>query len=103
MNVKLKRLTILSPRDLEDPVLETLLEMQPALPGFTTLAVSGHGESFEGARAQEQVRGRIDRSMVWLVLPEEDVERTLTQLSRSMPHPDIIWWVEPVDAMGKLA
>ncbi|KGI76678.1 DUF3240 family protein [Oleiagrimonas soli] len=103
MSPRLKRLTILAPRDLEDAVLETLLDMQPALPGFTALAVSGHGEDFEGAGVQEQVRGRIDRSMVWLVLPEDDVERTLTQLRRRMPHPGILWWVEPVDAMGRLA
>ena len=64
------------------PLLEALLEMQPALPGFTTMAVSGHGERFEGTRVQEQVRGRIDRCMTWLVLPQEDVERVLDQLRR---------------------
>jgi len=103
MSLDLKRLTILAPRDLEDDVLEALLEMQPSLPGFTTLAVSGHGERFEGTRVQEQVRGRIERSMTWLVLPQEDIERVLGQLRRRMPHPDIVWWVEPVDAMGRLA
>lgn len=103
MNLSLKRLTVLAPRDLEDNVLEALLEMQPALPGFTTLAVSGHGERFEGTRVQEQVRGRIERSMTWLVLPEEDVERVLAQLRRCMSNPDVVWWVEPVDAMGRLA
>lgn len=103
MDLSLKRLTILAPSDLEDAVLEALLEMQPALPGFTTLAVSGHGEHFEGARVQEQVCGRIDRSMTWLVLPEEDIGRVLGQLRRQTPNPDIVWWVEPVDAMGKLA
>ena len=77
--------------------------MQPALPGFTTLAVSGHGERFEGTTVQEQVRGRIQRSMTWMVLPQEDIERVLGQLRRCMPHPDIVWWVEPVDAMGRLA
>lgn len=103
MNLSLKRLTVLAPHDLEEAVLETLLEIRPALPGFTTLAVSGHGEGFEDARVQEQVRGRIQRSMTWLVLPEEDVERVLDRLRRKMPHPSIVWWVEPVDAMGKLA
>ncbi len=103
MNLSLKRLTVLVPRDLETTMLEALLEMQPTVPGFTTLAVSGHGERFEGTRVQEQVRGRIDRSMTWLVLPEEDVERVLAQLRRHISNPDVVWWVEPVDAMGRLA
>jgi len=103
MSLELKRLTILATRDLEDAVVEALLEMQPSLPGFTTMAVSGHGERFEGTSMQEQVRGRIERSMTWLVLPQEDIERVLDQLRRCMPHPDIVWWVEPVDVMGRLA
>jgi nitrogen regulatory protein PII len=103
MNLSLKRLTVLVPRDLEATVLEALLDMQPAIPGFTTLAVSGHGERFEGTRVQEQVRGRIERSMTWLVLPEADVERVLTELRRHISSPDVVWWIEPVDAMGRLA
>ncbi len=103
MNLVLKRLTVLVPCDLEDTLLEALLEMQPALPGFTTMAVSGHGERFEGTRVQEQVRGRIARCMTWLVLPQEDIDRVLDQLRRQMPNPDVVWWVEPVDAMGRLA
>jgi len=103
MNNSLKRLTVLAPRDLEDAVLESLLDMQPPVAGFTTTHVSGHGERFDGTSVQEQVRGRVDRAMVWLVLPAADVERVLDQLHRCMPHPDIVWWVEPVDSMGRLA
>lgn len=103
MNLALKRLTVLVPVDLEEPLLEALLDMRPALPGFTTLAVSGHGERFDGASVRERVRGRIERCMLWLVLPAEDVTRVLKQLRESMPHPDIVWWVEPVEDMGRLA
>lgn len=103
MNHSLKRLTVLAPVDLEGNLLEAVLEMQPAVPGFTTLAVSGHGERFDGASVREQVRGRVERSMMWLVLPAEDVERVLAQLRERLPHPDIVWWIEPVDAMGRLA
>lgn len=103
MSLSLKRLTVLVPRDLEDTLLAVVLDMQPALPGFTTMQVSGHGERFDGTRVQEQVRGRVDRVLLWLVLPTEDVERVLAKLRARMPNPDIVWWLEPVDAMGRLA
>lgn len=102
MSLSLKQLTILVPRDLEDALLATVLDMQPAVPGFTTTHVSGHGERFDATRVQEQVRGRVDRTMMWLVLPSEAVERLLATLREQMPNPDVIWWVEPVEAMGRL-
>ena len=103
MSLSLKRLTVLAPRDLEDALLAVVLDMQPALPGFTTAHVSGHGERFDGTRVQEQVRGRVDRVLLWMVLPAEDVERVLAKLRARMPNPDIVWWLEPVDAIGRLA
>jgi hypothetical protein len=103
MDQTLKRLTLLVPDDLGEALLETLLELRPGLPGFTTLAVSGHGERFDGASVREHVRGRIERRMAWLVLPAEDVTRVLQQLRERMPHPDIVWWVEPVEDMGRIA
>ncbi|MCK9539248.1 DUF3240 family protein [Dokdonella sp.] len=103
MSLVLKRLTILAPRELEDALLATVLDLQPALPGFTTLQVSGHGEGFAGTRVQEQVRGRVDRTMMWLVLPAEQAERVLASVRERMPNPDLVWWLEPVDAMGRFA
>lgn len=103
MTQNLKRLTVLVPVDLGDTLLEALLDLRPALPGFTTLFVSGHGERFDGASVRERVRGRIERRMAWLVLPAEDVDRVLQQLRERMPNPDAVWWVEPVERMGRLA
>ncbi len=103
MSLSLKRLTVFVPRDLEDALLAVVLDMHPALPGFTTTHVSGHGERFDDTSVQEQVRGRVDRVMMWLVLPTEDVERVLAKLRERMPNPDIVWWLEPVDAIGRLA
>lgn len=103
MQLSLKRLTLLAPRELEDALVAAMLAMQPDVPSFTTTPASGHGEPFVAARIEEQVRGRVDRAMLWLVLPTEDVERVLTTLRERVPSPDIIWWLEPVDAMGRLA
>lgn len=103
MSTILKRLTMIASREQEDALVAALLEMQPGLPGFTTMPVAGHGEGFAKASVHECVRGRIDRLLLWLVLPEDDVERVLMVIARQLPHSQIVWWIEPVDAMGRLA
>jgi hypothetical protein len=100
---ELKRLTLVAPRALEEDLVSLLLEMQPALPGFTTAHVAGHGEGFARARVAERVQGRIERVLLWLVLPSETLERVLSRLCEALPQSEVVWWVEPVDAMGRLA
>jgi hypothetical protein len=99
----LKRLTLIAPRDLEEALVELLLDLQPALPGFTTAPVAGHGEGFAQASVHECVRGRIDRLQLWLVLSAEDAQRLLNVIRTRLPHSQISWWLEPVEAMGRLA
>lgn len=103
MTLILKRLTILAARELEETLVEALLDLQPALPGFTTALVAGHGEGFARASVQECVRGRIDRLQLWIVLPEGDVQRVLDLLAARFAHSRLRWWIEPVEAMGELA
>lgn len=99
----LKRLTLVAPRALEDDLAAALLGMQPALPGFTTAHVAGHGEGFDRAGTAERVRGRIDRVLLWLVLPAGRVDAVLAHLHGALPQSDVVWWVEPVDGLGRLA
>lgn len=99
----LKRLTLVAPRALEEELVAILLEMQPTLPGFTTAHVAGHGEGFARARVTERVQGRIERVLLWLVLPAETVDRVLSRLREALPHGEVVWWVEPVETMGRLA
>lgn len=103
MSTTLKRLTMIAPREQEDGLVAALLEMQPGLPGFTTVPVAGHGVGFAQASVHECVRGRIDRLLLWLVLPQEDVQRVLDVIGQQLPHSQIVWWIEPVEAMGRLA
>lgn len=100
---ELKRLTLVAPRALEEDLVSVLLEMQPALPGFTAARVAGHGEGFERARIAERVQGRIDRVLLWLVLPASTVDRVISRLCTALPQSDVVWWVEPVERMGRLA
>jgi hypothetical protein len=103
MQTELKRLTLVAPRILEEELVTILLGMQPALPGFTTTPVAGHGESFDGASVHERVRGRIDRVLLWLVLPADTVTRVVTALTSALPNSDVVWWIEPVETMGRPA
>ncbi|WP_430390253.1 DUF3240 family protein [Dyella sp. 20L07] len=102
MLIELKRLTLVAPHALEETLVAMLLDMQPSLSGFTTTHVAGHGESFTNASTSERVRGRIDRVLLWLVLPEDSVDRVVSHLNALLPKSDVVWWVEPVERMGRL-
>lgn len=103
MTLILKRLTMIAPSELEDALVDTLLDMQPNLPGFTTVSVAGHGGSFDQAQVHECVRGRINRLQLWMVLPADDVQRVLDAVGQRLRGGNVTWWIEPVDAMGRLA
>lgn len=103
MDPVLKRLTMIAPRELEEALVGALLELDPPLPGFTTVPVAGHGEDFGAAQVHERVRGRIDRTLLWLVMPADRVDALLTHLRRVLPTREVVWWLEPVDALGRLA
>jgi len=99
----LTRLTIAFPPTLEARIVELLLEHQPPLPGFTVLRGEGHGADFSRASIREQVRGRVDRRILMLILPQAQVEALLDALRSTVPNPQIAWWLEPVLAFGRLA
>lgn len=103
MTLVLKRLTLLAARELEETLVESLLDLQPVLPGFTTALVAGHGEGFDRATVLECARGRVDRLQLWMVLPESDVQRVLDMLAARFAHSRLRWWIESVEAMGELA
>ena len=100
--MSLKRLTLLYPPALEGPLVELLLEHRPELPGFTTVAAEGHGADLDDAGIREQVRGRVARGMLTMVLPAALVEVVLASLRARFAHSDVTWWVEPVEQFGDL-
>jgi hypothetical protein len=99
----LRRLTVVFPPAVEDRLLEILIEQEPPLPGFTVVAADGHGADFSTASLREQVRGRVARRMLLMVLPAERIDSLVGALRAAMPHPHVTWWVEPVLAFGRLA
>ena len=100
---ELERLTLVFPPTVEPALLEILLDEEPPLPGFTIVAAEGHGADFSTASLREQVRGRVARRMLLMVLPRERIAALIEHLRAALPNPHVTWWVEPVTAFGRLA
>lgn len=99
----LTRLTLVLPPMLEARVVQLLLEQDPPLPGFTLLAAEGHASDFVHASIPEQVRGRVNRRLLILVLPEARAVALLEYLRATVSNPEVAWWLEPVLKFGRLA
>ena len=95
------RLVLVFPPRLEEAVTEALVAT-PGMPGFTLLQAEGHSSDFAHASAAEQVRGRVERRVLWMLLPPAQVEGVLAQLRQDVDAHDVRWWLEPVLAMGRL-
>ena len=99
---ELVRLTLAFPPVLEARVVQLMLEQEPSLPGFTIVAGEGHGAGFARASIREQVRGRVARKLLTLVLTRSRAEELVVALGESLANPESAWWLEPVLTYGKL-
>ena len=102
MDSQVCKLTLIYPAIAEDQVIEVLLEQDPALPGFTTWAVDGHGHDFAHASAAERVRGRVKNAMLVAVMPRPRLQSLLEIVREKIPVPGLTYWVEPVDGFCRL-
>ena len=98
---ELVRLNLVFPPALEDAVTGALMT-DTTLPGFTLLHAEGHSSDFTHASIREQVRGRVDRRVLWVVIERERVDGLLAALRQRIASNDVRWWMEPVMAMGRL-
>lgn len=96
------KLTLVYPLSAEDQIVESLLQSEVPLPGFTTYQAEGHGLDFETASANERVRGRVKRGVMMVVLPRARLADVLAQVASAAPVPHLMHWVEPVESCGRL-
>jgi Protein of unknown function (DUF3240) len=101
MDHDLCKLNLVFPVTAEDQILEFLLDSRPALTGFTSLRVEGHGAGFEDASPREMVRGRIERRLVFIVLGRARLVSLLAELREQIAVPNLAYWVEPVEQFGQ--
>jgi hypothetical protein len=88
------------PPNLEEDVVDLLLASEE-IPGFQSYPTRGHGQV--GAMTiAEQVEGRRNRVQFEIVLDNKLLEALLQKLKKSLPVPDIIYWVLPISASGRL-
>ena len=88
------------PPNLEEDLVDILLASEE-IPGFQSYPTRGHGQV--GAMTiAEQVEGRRNRVQFEIVLDNELLEALLQKLKESLPVQDIIYWVIPVSASGRL-
>jgi len=103
MTENLCKLVFVCPKETADSIVEILLGLDQLLPAFTTFDADGHGHDFKTASSQEQVRGRVDKRVIWLVLPSEDKDLILNKVTAQVKNPHVTYWVEPILEIGHLS
>lgn len=94
-------LTIVMPKSFEEDVVDHLLEHPEWVSGFTTTDVNGHGQAVAYHAAAEEVRGRVARVQVQIVLRQEDGQALVTHLKESIHCKEIAYWLTPVIEFGR--
>lgn len=94
-------LTIVLPKSFEEDLVDSLLEHPEWVPGFTTADVSGHGLRVSYHAAAEEVRGRVARVQVQIVLQMEQAQTLIAHLKQNMRSAEIAYWLTPVAEFGR--
>lgn len=102
MEEPLCKLTIAFPPAAEDLIVNLVLTSDPPLRGFTTLSAEGHGEDFSTATIQENVKGRVRRSLMVLILPRRRATALLDEIREKAAIPRLVYWTEAVEDFGRL-
>jgi hypothetical protein len=99
---RLLRFSLVFPASLETAVHACMQNLAPPVPDYTLLQGEGHGAVFENASLREQVRGRVVRQMLVMVLPESRLPALVDALGKRIKDPRAQWWTETVVASGGL-
>ncbi len=97
------KLTLVYPPSAEDCIVELMLSCEPPLSGFTTWKAEGHGHDFANASVRERVRGRVMRGVLSVIVPRARLAALLEDIRTRAAIANLAYWVEPVEAFGRLA
>lgn len=100
--MSLIRLTLACPQALAEQMAEALLECEELEGGFTAWSGSGHGADFSAASVREQVRGRVQVSLLTAVIPAQSLAPLLASLRARFRAPHVRYWTEAVLEFGDL-
>jgi len=96
------RMTLVFPPELENGITEAL-SAQAGLPGYTLFHAEGHTSDFQRASTAEQVRGRVQRRVLWMLIDPTQLDMALDAVRAKVASREVRWWTEPVLATGRLA
>ncbi|HHB12933.1 MAG TPA: DUF3240 domain-containing protein [Chromatiales bacterium] len=92
--------TLVTPPELQDALIDWLLDRAETVSGFTSLAASGHGSSAASMTLAEQVAGYQRRTLFLIHLPAERTAGFLQALADAFAGGGVHWWVVPVAETG---
>lgn len=96
-------LSIVLPKSFEEDLVDRLLEHPEWVTGFTTTDASGHGLRVSYHAAAEEVRGRVARVQVQVVMQADHAQLLLAHLKQCMRSAEIAYWLTPVTEFGRFA
>lgn len=96
-------LTLVTPKPLEEQVVDHLLRHPDWFGGFTAYDVDGHGATHDISSNREQVRGRAGRVQIDILITAAQAPDFLQHLQLEFPGTRISWRITPVIAAGEFA
>ncbi len=96
-------LTLTVPAEAGAVVLDHLLARSAWASGFTCATVEARGATIDLRGPGEQVRGSARRLQVQIALDRQAADAVLADLGTALPQRDIVFWMTPLLAFGRLA
>lgn len=94
------KLTLSCPQTLAEQVTEYLVDHESVTTGFITVVAHSHGCDFASATLRELVRGRVQSTLLIMILPVSHVTPLLAELRQKFRAPRMLYWTEPVHEFG---
>lgn len=102
METSVCKLTLICPAGSSDDLAQVLLAAEPRIGCIASWPADGHGDRFEAASTDEQLRARFRRTMFAVVLRLDQKDGLLETIRTALPVPGLAYWVEPVLDFGEL-
>lgn len=96
-------LTLMLPQAREDAVLDLLARCPELSEGYTLVRAQGLGQGALLQTPMERVQGRAQRMLVQAIVAAQQGPALLQRLRAELPTAEIVYWITPVLAYGRLA
>ncbi len=95
-------LTLACHRSMEDRLVNHLLEHPEWVRGFVTFKGEGGSQKEYLPSMIEQVRGRSQRVAIQSVMNLDDAKSLVNHLKLEESNPEVVYWITPVLAFGRM-